>query len=127
MIIDDKLSSCGFIFNSWQCAGYSTSWFVGIAISSLELLFWISTWISQDLWPIYLLFIEFVGQWGNITLNSIPLVLWIISVSIGETTLEDNFLWTFVMAIVFDGLLFFAHYFFVPQLKSLTEEFNTLD
>ena len=108
---------CGFKFESWECAGYATSWISFWLISTVEMILWCLSWIGPAAFKAYMFWASYFGLWVAIGLYFIPLLFWIIAIPKENLTdTNSEVLWVLIVGSVMWIMNFLIHFFFMDGL-----------
>jgi len=80
MFADNMISTCGFSFGSWSCAGFTSTWIAAWAVGGIEFIFWTIGMLVPSFRPIWY---ELANIWtyAGAVLHLVPIIWWIIALS----------------------------------------------
>jgi NADH:ubiquinone oxidoreductase subunit 6 (subunit J) len=121
MFADSTISRCAFKFNSWSCAGYTSTWIASWLVGGLELIFFLMAMFDLSFRPTFYT-LTTIWTYLGASFLLLPIVFWIIAISVENVPFDYTLKYNFLVGSVIMLVHLIMHLIFVPDIESWANE-----
>lgn len=120
MFADNMISTCGFTFGSWSCAGFTSTWIAAWVAGGIELIVWTIAMLVPSFRPVWFLIAD-IWTYAGAALLVTPIVFWILAITIDSVPFSGALQYNLIVQSVLFAAYTVMHILLVPSIGEWAE------